>query len=577
MAERLSTKFADDDSFNQDIVVEPIANFQDSVWFDNNSQLQTRSDSNWAIVLKAVATDDYNERWPDGSGLSVSTDRTGEAYFNKPDQVIVGEFLYLKETKRKLHLMTNGAVYEDDEKFKAVVDDLAGANITIKSTRERKLKTCYSRKFDGGDWLEKENETVFGFIPVIPMYANFKINEDKVIYWGVVEKLLDIQRVYNYSLSREVEEGALAPRSKYWMTDTQMEGYEDELATLNTSANPVQGYNVDPLAPGPPQQSGGAQINPGLRNISESMRLMANQVAGMFAASMGDNPGLQSGVAIDALQDKGDIGTIKFFQSREIAICHTAKIIIDAIPRVYDDERQIRILNEDGSFDMATINTQVTDAQTGELVALNDLSKGVYDVICTAGPSSKSRQQETVSAMLEVAQVDPSIIDIGGDILLNSVASPGMDKVAERKRAQLINRGEIPFDQMTDEEKQQAQAAANQPPPPDPNMLFAQAEMTKAENEQLKIQQNGQVEFAKLQVKQQELQQNELKIQQQNAQMQINAIFTQQKQQMELLTAAVTQMKTLTEAFGVESIAGQEPANLIVQQGQLIDEIQDNT
>ena len=183
----------------------------------------------------------------------------------------------------------------------------------------RTKKIVCVRKFDGKDWLDESQETVFDQIPLIPLYANYKIYDNKLIYHGIVEKLMDQQRVLNYSVSREIEESALAPRQKYLMTTDQAAGHEDKLETLNVNIDPVLFYNhID----GQPQpfQTGGAQVNQGLRLLSDNMRAMIGQTAGMFAASQGDNPGLQSGTAIQKLQDKADTGTIKYFSAQEVAI-----------------------------------------------------------------------------------------------------------------------------------------------------------------------------------------------------------------------------------------------------------------
>ena len=99
------------------------------------------------------------------------------------------------------------------------------------------------RKFDGKDWLDESQETVFDQIPLIPLYANYKIYDNKLIYHGIVEKLMDQQRVLNYSVSREIEESALAPRQKYLMTTDQAAGHEDKLETLNVNIDPVLFYN----------------------------------------------------------------------------------------------------------------------------------------------------------------------------------------------------------------------------------------------------------------------------------------------------------------------------------------------
>jgi len=310
----------------------------------------------------------------------------------------------------------------------------------------------------------------------------------------------------NYSLSREIEEGALAPRSKIWLTEEQAEGHEKKLATLNTNTDPVQFYNFDPRQ-GPNQipTTGGAQINPGLRTVSEAMRQMIGMQAGMFAANMGDNPGLQSGVAIEALQDRGDNGNNKYSTAREIAQAHTARILVNAIPRVYKPGRQMRLLNEDGSYQIRPIGDPVPDQQTGEVKYLYDLSMGTYDVICESGPSFKNRQTETVKAITDIAQVDPTIIELGKDILTKNIPSPGMDQLSERARKQLFNAGLIPVEQMTDEERQQLELMQQQGPQEDPAMVLARAEEGKAQADLIDAQTKQVETQATLQLKQQEL------------------------------------------------------------------------
>lgn len=524
---RVVQKFVDDNSFDQDLVIEKINNSIDRVWFDTNSEKRDRSDSQWCFVLQALSKDAYSERFKDRAGMSVDDGRTSNAYFYRGG-VVVGEFYYIVKKKRDIVLMSNGAVYEDDDNFKKIKDELAAAGIVETKRRTRDKNVVYVRKFDGEGWLEDAKPTVFGWIPVIPTYGNFKIVENKVTFWGVVDRLIDPQRVLNYSLSREIEEGALAPRAKYWLTQKQAAGHERTLRTLNTNADPVQFYNVDPEAPGIPQQVGGAQINPGLRTVSEAMQVLINKTAGLFSANMGDNPGLQSGVAINQLQNKGDTGTIKYFKAQEVAIAHTAKILVDAIPQVYDTERQVRLLNEDGTLELTTLNQTVIDNQTGEIVTLNDLSQGKYDVVCSAGASFRNRQQEMITAFIEAAKVDQSLMQLAGDIFLKNVTAPGMDEVAARKRQLLLQQGAIPEDQLTDEERAKLQAAAQQPKQPDPATLMAMAEMEKAKADQAAAQiklQQVQIDY---QIKQQQLQLEAAKLQQAG---QKDAISAQQKQQ----------------------------------------------
>ena len=138
--------------------------------------------------------------------MSVSQDKHADAYFNKAESVVIGQLYYKKREKVELVRMTNGAVYRDDDKFQSIQDELLAQGITIELDNEgnekrriRKSWRVHSRMFDGGDWLDKEEETVFNDIPLAPIYGNWDIFENKSIYFGKIEKLYDQQRVLNYT------------------------------------------------------------------------------------------------------------------------------------------------------------------------------------------------------------------------------------------------------------------------------------------------------------------------------------------------------------------------------------------
>ena len=573
---RVSQKFVDDNSFDQDIVIEKIANPLDRVWFDPAAEKQDKSDARYAFVLHPMAVDEYESRWPEGSKESVSDDREGDAYYDKAEVIVVGEFLYVESEDRELVMMSNGQTHEVNEDFEKVKDDLEALGVTEVRRRKRKMHKVCSRYFDNKDWLEDDKDTVFNRIPVVPVYGNFKIFENKTIYWGVVEKMLDPQRVLNYAMSREIEEGALAPRAKYWMTPTQAAGHEDKIATLNTNSDPVQFFNPDPEFPAVPQQQGGAQINAGLRTVAQAMQGMMNATSGLFAANMGDNPNAQSGVAIRQLQNKGDNATYQYTRAMEIAIAATGQLIKDAIPKVYDTARTIRVLREDDSYDMADINQQVIDNATGEIVVLNDLSVGVYDVICRAGPSFRNRQQETLEAITSLAQVDPSLMQIAGDLLLQNINTPAAAQIAERKRAQMLQAGLIPQSQMTEEELMAAQQQMMQgQQQPDPAMVLAQAEQMKAQSEMLRAQ----IEQAKLQNEQMKLQLEAQKLQSQaigdQADNQIDAFNAETKRmetQIKAQQAGATIDKTAAQAMG-EQLDNQKKMSDMMEEQMLKSQI----
>lgn len=549
---RVSQKYVDDNSFDQDLIIEHIPNFIDRVWFGAHEKADA-SDATHCWILTGVDTEVFKEQYPERSeSASVEQDRTRNVYFHRNDLVMVGEYLYLQAESRELVLMSNNNTYESTE-LEQVGDELAQLGVVEISRRKRDLHKVYSRLFDNDGWITEPRETVFqNWLPVIPCYGNFKIFEDKVTYRGVVEKLQDAQRVFNYSKSRQIEEGALAPRAKYWMTEKQAEGHEESLATLNTNSDPVQFYNPDTEA-SQPQQHGGSQVNPGLTDISDSMRGIINQTAGMFAANMGDNPGLQSGKAIEALQERGDTGNNKYLLVREFAQRHTARVLVNSIPRLYTKGRNARTLKQDGTQDTITIAQPVPDQQTGETVLLHDLSQGTFDVTCASAPAFKNRQSETVRAITEIAAVDPSVIETGSDILLGNINSPGMDKLAERKRAQLVQMGIVPEDQLTDEEKAQiAQAramAAQQPQPEDPAMVMAKAEEAKAQADIIEAQSEQAKIAADIEAQNRKMANDEYKAETERLRLQLEA----QKMQVDIeLTRSKTEREHVNTSLDID-------------------------
>jgi hypothetical protein len=503
------------DSFDQDLVIKPIHNALDRVYWDPNSMEEDHSDAKWCVVLTFVEREAYEKMYPKNKNdQGVDEGRETHAYWDKADGVVIGK-LYWKEPKNvDLVEMSDGKVYyADDPDFIRLQDEMMMSEITEARRRAVKKDYVYSRLFNGQNWLNDKQETVFcERIPVVTIYGNFNVTENKRIFRGVVTKMKDPQRVYNYATSRQIEEGALSPREKVWMTREQAAGNTSKLATLNQNADPVQFYeHVDGQQP--PFKMPANVVNPGLQQIAAQMNNDITESAGMFAASMGDNPNIQSGVALEQLQDKGDNMSQKWFDALEVGINTTGAILVDAIPRVYDSTRTIRILNEDGTHEMQTLYTTAVDQQTGQVVEINNLAAGKYDIYIEMGKDYKSKKRESAQRIIDLATIDPTMLEYSRDLIMDAMDAPGMDLAAERVRQGMLQAGLIPQDQMTEEELQAAQAAAQQPPPEDPNMVLAraeelkgQADVTNAQTKQMETQARMQSDFAKIEMDNQRLQ-----------------------------------------------------------------------
>ena len=570
---RVVQDYVNSDSFDQDLIVQPINDFANRVWFGPYEKADA-SDAPYAWVFTAMSPDAYDEKYPDGSGLSLSQDIWNENWWDAREVVIIAEYIYKVYESVELVLMTDGKVYEVTEEFESIVDELAQQNIQERSRKSKKVCRIKTRMMDGKGWITGEQDTVFKDMPVIQSAANFQIIQNKPVYWGAIDKLLDQQRVYNFTSSKQLAETALAPTETIMMTDDQALG--QDYSQLNQNPKPITTYtHMDGQQT--PYKMPGPSINQSLEVMKQSAANDIGASAGQFNAQMGNNAGLQSGRAIGMQIDKGDASNLKYVQQREAFICSVAKVIVNAIPATYDSERQIRIVGEDGAEDMETINTAEYDIQTGRMVELNDLSQGQYDVTCTAQKSFKNKQDQTASAFMELAQVMPGIMDVGADVYMNSVDAPAMKMIAERYREQMLPTGVIPQSQMSDEEIQQLQAAAQQPKEPTIQEQLGQAELMKGQAEIGKAQAQAdkiQVEAASLQAKTQleaqKLNQSGQKIELQADEQAFRQQLDINRQLTERMNMMADTMNKLVEATGAEGVAMPSAMQAVNNQAQMI-------
>jgi hypothetical protein len=570
-AAEVTQEWADADVFEQDLFVRTIPNAIDRVWVDQGSVAPDWSDGNHEHVMQTLTKMEYDDKFPDGSGKSVSQDRTHDRHFQKPDLIVVGRILYRKPIKKELVQMTDGRVLEVNDDFEKIKDELADVGILEQRRRTRDTFQVISRLYDGGGWLTPEQETVFSLLPVVPMYGYHRVMDNKVMWRGIVEKLMDSQRVFNYAESRNVEDTALAPKDKIMGTKEQIAG-NPGWSSLNTNSDPALIYTHVPGQP-PPFKIGGPQPNAGLLTVSESMRRNVTQSSSMFASNMGDNPGLQSGIAIERLQDAGNSGADKFIDARRIFGNRIYEVMMDAIPRVYDTKRTAFILGEDGKGRLEALNDTVIDDESGQPVVVNDLSKGRYQVTCKAGKSFTSRQQEGAAATMELAQVMPGLMETGSDVVISALGFPGSETLAERERLRLMQTGQIPQSQMTEDELEQLQAqqeaAQNQPPSPQEQLVAIEAQRQQAEaqdkedknqiaaqkvvNERLKIVQGGQNDQANTQIKA------------------ADQASQQQLDMANLLNIMADTMNKIREAQGIDTFTGPHAQEAFIQQAGAID------
>ena len=186
-------------------------------------------------------------------------------------------------------------------------------------------------------------------------------------------------------------------------------------------------------------------------------------VTGMQPPSLGANPELKSGKAIQAQERLGDRGSYIFTDNLEKSIEYTAEILIDLVPKIYDTERQVRIMAQDGETELVTINQEVFDEEARENVIVNDLTVGKYDTVVETGPAFATQRQESAQQIIDLIATSPSFEALAMDLVAKDLPILESKELTKRVRRQMIAQGLI---DPTDDEVQEL--GLDQPQQPDP-------------------------------------------------------------------------------------------------------------
>jgi hypothetical protein len=214
---------------------------------------------------------------------------------------------------------------------------------------------------------------------------------------------------------------------------------------MMTSSDPVMFFNFDQGQK--PFREAPAQGSPALAQDAQVASQDIQATTGIFEANLGAQGNESSGVAIRGRQYQGELTNYEYADQLSDAMELAGKICIDLIPKIYDTERQIRILGEDESEEVMAVNKPLQDMQTGEFILTNDLTAGHYDIKMATGPSFSTRKQETAEQLSQIIAQNPAMSSMVGDILFKNLDLVGGDEVISRLRSAGVKAGIIEPDQ----------------------------------------------------------------------------------------------------------------------------------
>ncbi len=454
---RVLTEYTDDFETEQDIFLRRIRN-PFTVYMDPMHQRLDGSDARYCFIVEDIPLPAFRRLYgveaTDGFLASLQIgDKTPLWYPNKC--VRVAEYYYRDTSKRtivriEVPSMSNPAVKGEITVDKKAIPD-GGLPDGWRVLREREVEASQIKwcKINGFQVLEGNDSRTAGsdwpgkYIPVCQAIGYESDVNGKIDIRGMVRDAKEPIRKLAYWDSAATENIALTPRAPYIGYEGQFRGHEIKWNMANRKSFAyleVAKVSVDGQpAPLPQRQQFTADISAFVEMMRiEDMNLKS--VMGLYGPSLGAPGPEQTGRAILARQQQGQVGFAGYIENFNVAIRHCGRIVLDMIPRVYPPKRIARILGADEQSRRVIIVNGAGKEDVDALRAaegidrIYDVNVGRYDINIAAGPSYYSRRQEAVQAMLQLVNSYPAVAPIIGDLLVKNMDWPGAQEVAARLR-----------------------------------------------------------------------------------------------------------------------------------------------
>lgn len=440
---RILTEYEDDDGFDQVLVISRVRN-QFTVYLDCDRQQPDGSDSKWGFVTEMLPRDEFKEEYPWADEMPFTQGGVGDG--TKPwidkDTIRVAEYYEIKIERKPLVKLSNGWTGWKDQisdDVQALIDE---EHVEIIAERMSHSPVVWWYKVTAMDVLEY-GPTVFRWIPIVPVIGDEIDIEGKVTYSGIIRNAKDPQRMYNYWKTSETELVALAPKAPFVMEEGQVEGHEPQWKKANTTSYPYllyKGTNLNGTpAPAPQRQplvGSPAGIVGAAAGAAQDM--MATTGVRFDGTPSNERATDESGRVMQEIRRNSDLGSFHYADNLARSLRHAGRILVDAIPKVYDQRRTLTILREDDKDEMIMLDPGAPKGvgegkqPNGKAIKIFNPNVGKFGVTVTVGPSYATKRIEASESMLAFTRALPNTAVVIADLIAKNQDWPGAEEMATR-------------------------------------------------------------------------------------------------------------------------------------------------
>ena len=415
-------------------IVDPLAVLLEAGWEEPDG-----SDAKHGFVESRVPLALFKKQYPKADTTDWESDRQDTGWVNEKS-IRFCEYFHIEETKEtRLAISLDGQqiIMSEAEYEQARLQ--TGMEIPARPFEaiKRSVKWC---KMTGKEVLE-ETEFPSMYLPLVPVLGYELWIDGERYLCGMTRRLMDSQRAYNYERSAFVESVAMQPKAPFLTPVEAMDGLESHWKALNSGNPAVLPYNHldesgNPI-PAPTRMAPPAfpvAFAQGGQIASTDME----SAVGMFRANLGAPGAATSGRAKREDKVAGDTANFHYIDNLSRSIEQVGRVIVDMIPRIYNTQRQARIMGETGDSDFVGINPDQPNAveKKGKKVISINPGVGAYDVRVKTGPAYTTLREEAAEQLAMMMQSAPSLMPILGDLWIGMQDWPEAE--VARKRLEMM-------------------------------------------------------------------------------------------------------------------------------------------
>ena len=420
---RLCIDYADPRSFTRTVTIAPLYN-RFAVFMDPHARHPAALDANWCFVTSMMSRDaflaEYDLQPPSvGEWTALGNDR---AWYTT-DSVQVADYYYRTWERTELVQLPDGTVLPTTG-----LQNLHPAW----PTRVSRLPQVWWVQLCGQAVLAKER-WVGAYIPVLRVEGDRLTVDGQIQRTGMTQASMTPALAYDYFFSAQTEAIALAPKAPWLVYAEQIAGYEPYWNRANDAYQPYllhKAVSVNGQLLPPPQR---ATVEPAIQAITAALGTADEAIRaslGMYAPSVGQPQGQQSGVAIRTEKISGDQSTYHYPDNLAWSIRACGIQLVDLLTKLHIGPTELRQVATDGQVRMAQVNqpTQTPDGQPQQHM----LGKGHYDVSVDAGPAYATLREMAVEKLGILASAQPDLVPYFADYWTSDMDIPHSDEIGAR-------------------------------------------------------------------------------------------------------------------------------------------------